>query len=58
MTLKEARDKYKVSSTYFYHLKNKASNDEELEKLLQDYASKKEKNNKAPKDADNKNNIK
>lgn len=42
MKLNEAREKYKVSSTYFYHLKNKAKNDEELEKLLKEYASKKE----------------
>ena len=41
MRLTEKKKKYGVSSTYFYHLKKKAVNDEELEKLLQEFALRK-----------------
>lgn len=51
MRLTKAMKKYGVSSTYFYHLKKKATDDAELEKLLQEYALKKE-NNKSSKNKD------
>lgn len=44
MRLTEAKKKYGISSTYFYHLKKKAVNDEELEKLLQEFALRKDNN--------------